>query len=96
MSSILQNIVFSFLIGRNGTLPGVLNWNASSLSRVLCYLGFVDLNLLGVFLPWPLWVLSDSGKRRRTASTDSPGHDANCLFLMATIHCGFVGNPAAA
>jgi hypothetical protein len=26
----------------------------------------------------------------------SPGHDANCLFLIALIHVGFVGNPAAA
>ena len=87
MSSILQNIVFSFLIGRNGTSSDVLNWNASSLSRVsCCSLGFVDLNPLGVFLPWPLWVLSDSGKSQRTASTDSPGHNAYCFFLMAAIH----------
>ncbi len=26
----------------------------------------------------------------------SPGHDANCLFLIALIHVSFVGNPAAA
>jgi hypothetical protein len=26
----------------------------------------------------------------------SPGHDANCLFMIALIHVGFVGNPAAA
>ncbi len=26
----------------------------------------------------------------------SPGHDANWLFLIALIHVGFVGNPAAA
>ncbi len=26
----------------------------------------------------------------------SLGHDANCLFVIALIHVGFVGNPAAA
>jgi len=87
---------FSFLIGLKGASLGLLNWKASSLLSVSYSLGFVDLNPLGVFLPWPLWVSLDSGKCRRTASTDSPGHDAYCLFLMAVIHCGFVGNPAAA
>jgi len=84
-----MKINFSFLIGHNGASLGMLNWKSSSLSIVSFSLGFVDLNLLGVFLPWPWWVLSDSGKCRHTASTDSPGHNAYCLFLMAVIHCGF-------
>ncbi len=91
-----MKIDFSFLIGLNGAFSGTLNWKSSSLSIDSFSFGFVDLNPLGVFLPWPLWVSSDSGKCRRTASTDSPGHEAYCLFLMAVIHCGFVGNPAAA
>ncbi len=91
-----MKIDFSFLISHNGASSGLLNWKSSLLSIVSFSLGFVDLNPLGVFFPWPLWVSLDSGKCRRTASTDSPGHNAYCLFLMAVIHCGFVGNPTAA
>jgi hypothetical protein len=50
MSSILKNIDFSFLIGRNGASLGLLNWKAALLSSVSYSLGFVDINPLGVFL----------------------------------------------
>ena len=58
--------------------------------------GFVDLNPLGVFRPWPLCVTSESGKCFLTASTVNPGHAGNLLFLIAARKVGFVGNPATA
>ncbi len=57
---------------------------------------FVERRPLRVFLPCPFNVSSDSGKCFLTASAVSPGHDAYCLLMMALIHVGLVGYPAAA
>ncbi len=54
----------------------------------------VNLNLLLILRPCPFNVSSLSGECLATAFVVSPGHDANCLFLIAFIHVGFVRNPA--
>ena len=58
--------------------------------------GLVERRPLGVRRLCPLWVSSALGKWQRTASTVSPGQEEKCLFLMARIQVGFVGNPVAA
>ncbi len=88
---ILMKMSCSLLVGRI-VLP--VGFGLSLLSLVS--LGWVNRSPLLTFLPCPFVVLSFSGKCLATAFTVSPGNDAYCLFFIAAIHVGFVGNPAAA
>ena len=84
---ILMKMSCSLLVERI-VLP--VGFGLSSLSLV--GLGWVDRSPLLTFLPCPFVVLSLSGKCLATAFTVSPDHDAYCLFFIAAIHVGFVGN----
>ena len=94
MSYTLQKIVFCLLVMLCSSSTS--SSGSSTGGGVVACVFLVDLNPLGVRRPCPLFVSSESGKWRRTASKVSPGHDANCLFLIALSHVGLVGNPAAA
>jgi hypothetical protein len=69
-----------------------------SLTRLSSQLGLYLVNRwpLLAFQAWCLIVSLDLGKCLATALEVSPGHDANCLFLIALYQVGLVGNPAVA
>ncbi len=69
-----------------------MGWMSPPMSFLLL-VGVVLVNrrLLLIFLPCPLCVSSDSRKCFMTASAMRPGHNANCLFLIAVSHVGLVG-----
>ena len=68
----------------------------SSMSDSFSTLVLVERNPLLVFRTCPLIVSSLSGKYFATALTVRPDHDAYCLFFIAWIHDGLVGEPAHA
>ncbi len=89
----LKHMSLCFVVGR-GVVSLLLMANALSSSSRDAVL--VDPKPLGVFCPCPFCNLFELGLWQLTGLVVSPGHDANCLFLMAFSHVGLVGNLAEA
>jgi len=66
-------------------LGGIVIFGGAWILMIGCF-GRVDLTPAGVFFMWPLAVAVESGRYFLTASVVRPGHEANCLLLIAVIH----------
>jgi hypothetical protein len=85
-------IDFCLIVGRGESVETMSLLFLVSVADIV----FVDGKPLSALCPCPLCVSSNSGKCLVTVSAVRPGHDANCLFLIAFSHVGFVRKPVAA